>query len=362
MERFRACFADLADPRTGNAQRHDLGDPADRAGGDAVRRRDLRRHGAVRARQGAVAASVPARCRAAFPATTPSRACSACSIPRRSRPASGASWRPSPPGSSGWWRSTARPPGARSTAARPAAAAPGQRLGLRATAGPGPVPGRRRQQRDHGAARAAGAARARRLHRHRRRDALPEGDGAGDPRPRRRLCARAQGQPADAAGRCPPAARRSAAPPDDRAETTDGDHGRIETRRAEIVHDVAWLAEAMPGRGSRRSARSPPRARSTARPPPPPATTCSPAARRRPLRRDRAHALADREPPALGPRRGHGRGPVAQPQGPRPREPRPPAPLRPQPAARQPRPGLDPRQDQARRLGRRLPAQPPPSA
>ena len=24
MERFRSCFADLADPRTGNAQRHDL--------------------------------------------------------------------------------------------------------------------------------------------------------------------------------------------------------------------------------------------------------------------------------------------------------------------------------------------------
>ena len=24
MERFRACFADMADPRTGNAQRHDL--------------------------------------------------------------------------------------------------------------------------------------------------------------------------------------------------------------------------------------------------------------------------------------------------------------------------------------------------
>ena len=35
-----------------------------------------------------------------------------------------------------------------------------------------------------------------------------------------------------------------AAPPDDRAETTDGDHGRIEIRRALIVHDVAWLAEA----------------------------------------------------------------------------------------------------------------------
>jgi predicted transposase YbfD/YdcC len=34
------------------------------------------------------------------------------------------------------------------------------------------------------------------------------------------------------------------APPDDRATTTDGDHGRIETRRAVVVHDVAWLAEA----------------------------------------------------------------------------------------------------------------------
>jgi len=32
-------------------------------------------------------------------------------------------------------------------------------------------------------------------------------------------------------------------PPDDRATTTDGDHGRIETRCAEIHHDVAWLAE-----------------------------------------------------------------------------------------------------------------------
>ena len=31
--------------------------------------------------------------------------------------------------------------------------------------------------------------------------------------------------------------------PDDRAETVDGDHGRIETRRAVVVHDVAWLVE-----------------------------------------------------------------------------------------------------------------------
>jgi predicted transposase YbfD/YdcC len=39
------------------------------------------------------------------------------------------------------------------------------------------------------------------------------------------------------------------APPDEVATTTDGDHGRIETRRAAVVHDVAWLAEthAFPG-------------------------------------------------------------------------------------------------------------------
>jgi predicted transposase YbfD/YdcC len=39
------------------------------------------------------------------------------------------------------------------------------------------------------------------------------------------------------------------APPDDLATTTDGDHGRIETRRGAVVHEVAWLAEshAFPG-------------------------------------------------------------------------------------------------------------------
>jgi predicted transposase YbfD/YdcC len=31
--------------------------------------------------------------------------------------------------------------------------------------------------------------------------------------------------------------------PDDACQTVDGDHGRIETRRALVVHDVAWLAE-----------------------------------------------------------------------------------------------------------------------
>ncbi len=33
------------------------------------------------------------------------------------------------------------------------------------------------------------------------------------------------------------------APADDTAETVDADHGRIETRRAEVLHDVEWLIE-----------------------------------------------------------------------------------------------------------------------
>jgi predicted transposase YbfD/YdcC len=32
-------------------------------------------------------------------------------------------------------------------------------------------------------------------------------------------------------------------PVDDACQTVDGDHGRIETRRATVAHDVAWLAE-----------------------------------------------------------------------------------------------------------------------
>ena len=34
------------------------------------------------------------------------------------------------------------------------------------------------------------------------------------------------------------------APPDGVHESVDADHGRIETRRAEVLHDVDWLAEA----------------------------------------------------------------------------------------------------------------------
>ncbi len=38
-------------------------------------------------------------------------------------------------------------------------------------------------------------------------------------------------------------AGRPATAVDDVHQTVDGDHGRIETRRAMVAHDVAWLAE-----------------------------------------------------------------------------------------------------------------------
>ncbi len=63
---------------------------------------------------------------------------------------------------------------------------------------------------------------------------------------------------------------------DDVCPTVDGDPGRIETRRAMVAHDVAWLAERHAFPASPRSPRSAPRARATARPPPRAATTCSP--------------------------------------------------------------------------------------
>ena len=61
MERFRACFADLADPRTGNAQRHDLLEVLLIAlCATLVQRGDVRRHGPVRRGQDTVAPSLHA--------------------------------------------------------------------------------------------------------------------------------------------------------------------------------------------------------------------------------------------------------------------------------------------------------------
>ena len=130
----------------------------------------------------------------------------------------------------------------------------------------------------------------------------------------------AEGQPAGAARRTCACCSTTQRPRRTTvAETTDGDHGRIEIRRAEIIHDVAWLAEthAWPGlkaigkvtatRESDGQATTATRYYLLSRP--------LPAARFVEIVR---MPLADREPPALGARRGHGRGPVARPQGPRP--------------------------------------------
>jgi hypothetical protein len=105
---------------------------------------------------------------------------------------------------------------------------------------------------------------------------------------------------------------------DDVAQTVDGDHGRIETRRRKVLHDEAWLAErhGFSGLQDRYYLLSTPlsaaRFSTSSRP------------------------LARREPSALGSRRRHGRGPGPRPQGPRTREPRPIAPLRAQHPPRQP--------------------------
>ena len=151
-----------------------------------------------------------------------------------------------------------------------------------------------------------------------------------------------------------------AAAADEIASTTDGDHGRIETRRAEIIHDVAWLAETHGFPGLKAIGKVTATREQNGR-----ATTATryhllsrPLTAARFLEVVRTHWQIE-NCLQLGPGRGPGRGPGPRPQGSRARKPRPPAPLRPQRPARQPHPRLDPRQDQTRRLGRRLPPQPP---
>ena len=153
MERFRACFAELEDPRTGNAQRHELAEIMhDRAARDLVRRRELRRHGAVRARQGAVAAALS---RAAGRRPEPRHLLAAVPAARSrwaSRPASPASSRPSSRTASHGVVAVDGKTARRSfDRQRGRGAAPSdQRLGGRAAPGAGPAQGRRRQQRDPG--------------------------------------------------------------------------------------------------------------------------------------------------------------------------------------------------------------------
>jgi predicted transposase YbfD/YdcC len=144
--------------------------------------------------------------------------------------------------------------------------------------------------------------------------------------------------------------------PGEIATTTDGDHGRIETRRAAIVHDIAWLAEGHGFPGLKAIGKVTATREQDGR-----TTTATryyllsrPLTAARFLAVVRAHwqiesrlhwvldVVLDEDP-------------CPRPQGPRAREPRPAAPLRPQRPARQPRDGLDPGQDQACRLGRRFP-------
>ena len=177
----------------GNAQRHDLlGDPADRAFGDPVGRRDVRRHGPVRAAPRSRFCAGFCASRAAFPATTPSRACSACSTPTPSRPASAGSSRPSRgrPRPTGRGRPTGRRPvsggvvavdgkTARRSFDRKGGRRPLHMVNAWAVE-QGLVLGQRKVDGDSneigGPARAAGAARPRPADRHRGRDALPESD------------------------------------------------------------------------------------------------------------------------------------------------------------------------------------------
>jgi predicted transposase YbfD/YdcC len=140
--------------------------------------------------------------------------------------------------------------------------------------------------------------------------------------------------------------------PHEIATTTDGDHGRIETRRAAIAHDVAWLAESHGFSGLRAVGKV-----TASREQDGKTTTATryyllsrPLTAARLLEVVRAHWQIENRlhwVPRRGPRRGSGPGP----QGRCPGKPRPAAALRPQRPARQSRSGLDPGQDQARRLG-----------
>ena len=199
MERFRAGFTDLADPRTGNAQRHDLLEivlialAATLAGAETCV--DMAEFGRAKEpflrRFLALPGGIPSHdtfsrlFRLLDPAVNAGR-----NLPRSAEVNA-------PPALSGAGCSADGSSAARS-------------MGLRAATRARPE--ERRRQRDHGPARASGPALPRRLHRDRRRHALPEGDRPGDPRPGRRLCAGVERQPAGAARGRPRAARRSGGP------------------------------------------------------------------------------------------------------------------------------------------------------
>ena len=237
MERFRAWFGDLADPRTGNAQRHDLleillialcatlcgaetcvdmalfGEAKERflrrflrlPGGIPI---DRRRR-SIRPRRGRGQEAAEGYVLAPLSAARSERLRGLLRTVRgglrdADRRGGGGRWQDRPThvrSQSGRLAlaSDQRPSGAFGTGCLADGSSAPRSMELRTAPRPRPAQGRRAQQRDRGVARAARPPEARRLHRHRRRDALPEGHRPGDPRSGRRLCPGPQGEPTGAA-------------------------------------------------------------------------------------------------------------------------------------------------------------------
>jgi DDE_Tnp_1-associated len=179
MERFQACFAELADPRTGNAQRHELLEIlvialcavmcgaescVDMALFGRAKEGFFRRF--LRLPGGVPSPSIVSRSTLLAPVP----AARSGGVRGVLRPVRGGVRGPHRRGGGGRRQDGAalvRP------ALRDRPASSDQRLGMRATARAGPAPGRRPQQRDRGAAGAARHAGARGPDRHRRCHALP---------------------------------------------------------------------------------------------------------------------------------------------------------------------------------------------
>ena len=190
-------------------------------------------------------------------------------------------------------------------------------------------------------------------------------DRRGDRRARRRLPARGQGQPADAARRGRGRLRRRRRPPRDPRRPRQGPRphrgaphrrpprGRLARRRAPLPGRAAPARRRLPrprrdpGRGQGRDPHRDPLLHLLARP------------HRGGRRRGGPRPLGDREPPALGARRHLRRRPVPPPQGPRRPQHGHRPPLRPQPRPSRQRQAIHQVPTQTRRMGPRLPRRHP---
>jgi hypothetical protein len=312
MEGFRGCFADLVDPRRGNAQRHELDEIVMVALLAMVSSAETCVDMALYGRSTEALLRRFLRLPGGIPSHDTSRGCSGCSIPRPSRCASHATWRHSPSGFRGWSRSTARRCATPATASKTRAPASDQRLRLRHAAGARAAQGRRHVQRDHRLARASG----------------PLDTGWLLPRGGKRFSSAA-------ATMCSPsrATRRRSSRTSSCCSTIPMPCSTMWRRRSTAIMAGSRPAGSRPA-GARSSTTRPGSPNGTASLASRTATTSCPRPSRPRASRRRPRPLARREPSALGSRRRHGRGP--RPQGPRTREPRPIAPLRAQHPPRQP--------------------------